>query len=123
MGINTVNPNCEAGEYIEASDWNELIEDKETILIDARNNYEYSIGTFKNSLNPEMTKFSEFPKWVKKQNYTNQDKTNKKVAMFCTGGIRCEKASALMKKEGFKNVFHLKGGILKYFEAISEAES
>ena len=123
MGINTVNPNCEAGEYIEASDWNELIEDKETILIDARNNYEYSIGTFKNSLNPEMTKFSEFPKWVKKQNYTNQDKTNKKVAMFCTGGIRCEKASALMKKEGFKNVFHLKGGILKYFESISEKES
>ena len=123
MGISTVNPNREAGEYIEPSDWNELIEDKETILIDARNNYEYSIGTFKNSLNPEMTKFREFPKWVKKQNYTNQDKTNKKVAMFCTGGIRCEKASALMKKEGFKNVFHLKGGILKYFESISEKES
>ena len=94
-----------------------------TIIIDTRNNYEYSIGTFKKSLNPKTTKFREFPNWIKKQNFSKEDKKNKNIAMFCTGGIRCEKASSLMKEQGFENVYHLKGGILKYFEDVPEADS
>ena len=97
--------------------------DKNTIIIDTRNNYEYSIGTFKNSLNPNTTKFREFPNWLKKNKFTAHEKNNKNIAMFCTGGIRCEKASSLMKEKGFKNVYHLKGGILKYFESVSKEKS
>ena len=123
IGDTKVNPNELAGEYVDPKDWNKLIEDEETIIIDTRNNYEYSIGTFKNSINPKTKKFREFPEWLEKQNYNNHDKKNKKIAMFCTGGIRCEKASSLMKNKGFKNVFHLKGGILKYFECIPETQS
>ena len=91
--------------------------------IDTRNDYEYSIGTFKNSINPNTVKFREFPEWVKKQNFSKEDKETKKIAMFCTGGIRCEKASSFMKKDGFNDVNHLKGGILKYFEVVDEQES
>ena len=123
IGDPKINPNELAGEYVDSKDWNKLIEDEETIIIDTRNNYEYSIGTFKNSINPKTKKFREFPEWLEKQNYNNHDKKNKKIAMFCTGGIRCEKASSLMKNKGFKNVFHLKGGILKYFECIPETQS
>ena len=123
IGDTKINPNELAGEYVDPKDWNKLIEDEDTIIIDTRNNYEYSIGTFKNSINPKTKKFREFPEWLEKQNYNNHDKKNKKIAMFCTGGIRCEKASSLMKNKGFKNVFHLKGGILKYFESIPEAQS
>ena len=123
IGDTKINPNELAGEYVDPKDWNKLIEDEETIIIDTRNNYEYSIGTFKNSINPKTKKFREFPEWLEKQNYKNHDKNNKKIAMFCTGGIRCEKASSLMKNKGFKNVFHLKGGILKYFESIPESQS
>ena len=123
IGDTKIKPNESAGEYVDPQDWNKLIEDEKTIIIDTRNNYEYSIGTFKNSINPKTKKFREFPEWLKKQNYNNHDKKNKKIAMFCTGGIRCEKASSLMKNKGFKNVFHLKGGILKYFESIPEVQS
>ena len=123
IGDTKIKPNESAGEYVDPQDWNKLIEDEKTIIIDTRNNYEYSIGTFKNSINPKTKKFREFPEWLEKQNYNNHDKKNKKIAMFCTGGIRCEKASSLMKNKGFKNVFHLKGGILKYFECIPETQS
>ena len=119
MGDESIDPTMLVGEYVDPKDWNDLIEDKNTIIIDTRNNYEYSIGTFKNSINPETKKFKEFPKWIDKKEFTTHEKNNKNIAMFCTGGIRCEKASSLMKKEGFKNVYHLKGGILKYFESIS----
>ena len=123
IGDTKINPNKLAGEYVDPKDWNKLIEDEETIIIDTRNNYEYLIGTFKNSINPKTKKFREFPEWLEQQNYNNHDKKNKKIAMFCTGGIRCEKASSLMKNKGFKKVFHLKGGILKYFESIPESQS
>ena len=123
IGDQSIDPNKIAGEYIEPKDWNDLIDNQDTIIIDTRNNYEYSIGTFKDSINPKTTKFREFPKWINKQKFTYAEKKNKNIAMFCTGGIRCEKASSLMKKEGFKNVYHLKGGILKYFESIPEEES
>jgi UPF0176 protein len=123
IGDNSINPNEVVGEYVDPKDWNDLIQDKDTILIDTRNNYEYSIGTFKNSINPNTVRFREFPDWVRNQNFTDEDKKNKKVAMFCTGGIRCEKASSMMLKDGFEHVHHLKGGILNYFEKIDKDQS
>ena len=123
IGDKSINPNEIVGDYIEPENWNNLISNENTILIDTRNNYEYSIGSFKNAINPNTVKFREFPEWVKNQNFTADDKKNKNVAMFCTGGIRCEKASSMMLKYGFKNVSHLKGGILNYFESISQENS
>jgi UPF0176 protein len=123
IGDKSINPNHIVGDYVEPNYWNDLISDKDTILIDTRNDYEYSIGTFKNAINPNTVKFRDFPKWVKNQNFTKSDKKNKQVAMFCTGGIRCEKASSMMMKDGFKNVSHLKGGILNYFKSIDEKDS
>ena len=123
IGDNSINPNEISGEYIHPNEWNDLISDDGVILIDTRNNYEFSIGTFQNAINPKTSKFREFPKWVESQKFSEEDKKTKKIAMFCTGGIRCEKASSLMKKEGFKNVFHLKGGILKYLESMNEDET
>ena len=123
IGDERIDPTEIVGEYVEPKDWNNLIDHKDTIVIDTRNNYEYSIGTFKNSLNPKTAKFREFPEWINKQKFTDDEKKNKNIAMFCTGGIRCEKASSLMKKKGFNNVFHLKGGILRYFESVSQDTS
>ena len=123
IGDYSIDPNEIVGKYIDPKDWNNLISDKETILIDTRNDYEFSIGTFKNAISPKTIKFREFPEWLKKQNFSEKDKKNKKVAMFCTGGIRCEKASSLMKRDGFENVNHLKGGILHYFKSIDEKDS
>ena len=123
IGDEAIDPTDIVGEYVEPKDWNNLIDHKDTIVIDTRNNYEYSIGTFKNSLNPKTTKFREFPEWINKQKFTDDEKKNKNIAMFCTGGIRCEKATSLMKKKGFNNVFHLKGGILRYFESVSQDTS
>tara|TARA_B100001109_G_C18857315_1_gene472303 strand:+ start:32 stop:964 length:933 start_codon:yes stop_codon:yes gene_type:complete len=123
IGDESIDPTEIVGEYVDPKDWNNLIQHKDTIIIDTRNNYEHSIGTFKNSLNPKTTKFREFPKWIHKQKFTIEEKNNKNIAMFCTGGIRCEKASSLMKKHGFKNVYHLKGGILKYLESIPKNKS
>ena len=115
MGVDGIDPNKVVGTYVSPSEWNDIISDPETVLIDTRNEYEYGIGTFKNAINPHTETFREFPEYVEK----NLDPTkNKKVAMFCTGGIRCEKASAYMKEQGFEEVYHLKGGILKYLEEV-----
>ena len=124
MGIDEINPNLNKGTYVDSYNWNQLIEDKKTLIIDTRNHYEVSLGTFKNSINPNTKNFREFPKWVE---INLDDHINKKeiknIAMFCTGGIRCEKATSLLKKKGYKNVFHLKGGILKYLEEIPNNQS
>ncbi len=123
IGDESINPNHKVGDYIDPQDWNELISDKNTILIDTRNSYECSIGTFKNAINPNTVKFREFPKWIEDQNFSDDEKDKKNFAMFCTGGIRCEKASSFMKERGFKNVNHLKGGILNYFDKIDASIS
>lgn len=120
MGVSGVDPNKTVGTYVDPSDWNALISDPNTILIDTRNDYEVGIGTFKGAVNPETETFREFPAWVE----ANRDKIDKpKVAMFCTGGIRCEKASSFMLENGFDDVYHLKGGILKYLETQEESQS
>ena len=123
IGDDSIDPNKVVGTYVNPSEWNELIKDKDTILIDTRNDYEFSIGSFKNAINPETQKFREFPKWVDEKKFSENDKKLKKVAMFCTGGIRCEKASSFMKESGFNEVYHLKGGILKYLEEIPKENS
>ena len=124
MGVLEINPSKDKGNYINSTDWNKLIEEKNTIIIDTRNHYEVSIGTFQNSINPNTRNFSEFPEWVDNHldsHIENKDSTN--IAMFCTGGIRCEKATSLLRKKGYKNIFHLQGGILQYLDDISEEES
>ena len=123
IGDKSIDPLKTVGEYVKPEDWNSLLQEDDILLIDTRNDYEYSIGTFRDSINPKTKKFRDFPKWLKEQDFTKEDKNNKKVAMFCTGGIRCEKASSLMKNEGFKRVYHLKGGVLKYFESVSKDKS
>jgi UPF0176 protein len=120
LGVPGVSPTKVVGQYVKPQDWNKIISDPEVVLIDTRNDYEYAIGSFKNAINPETQTFREFPEFVK----THFDpKKHKKVAMFCTGGIRCEKATAYMLEQGFGEVYHLKGGILKYLEDIPQAES
>lgn len=120
LGVPGVDPNDMVGTYLESKEWNELLSDPDVILIDTRNDYEFGIGTFKGAINPETNTFREFPEYVSQ----NCDpKKHKKVAMFCTGGIRCEKASSYMLAQGFENVYHLKGGILKYLETIPAEES
>ncbi len=123
IGDKSIDPTKIVGKYVKPEDWNSLIKEEDILLIDTRNDYEYSIGTFRDSINPMTQKFREFPKWLKAQDFSEEDKKNKKVAMFCTGGIRCEKASSFMKDEGFEQVYHLKGGILKYFESIPKDKS
>nr|WP_051279094.1 rhodanese-related sulfurtransferase [Hellea balneolensis] len=120
MGVEGIDPNETVGTYVDPKDWNDLISDPDVVLIDTRNDYEVEIGTFKGALNPDTQTFREFPQWVE----DNRENLNKpKVAMFCTGGIRCEKASSFMKLNGFDDVYHLKGGILKYLETQPEKES
>lgn len=120
MGQPDIDPNHIVGTYLSPEEWNKVISDPETVLIDTRNDYEIKIGTFKNAINPHTETFREFPDYVQK----NFDPAkHKKVAMFCTGGIRCEKASAYMKQMGFPEVYHLKGGILKYLEDMPEEKS
>lgn len=114
------NPAKLVGTYVAPADWNALLADPEVVLIDTRNDYETKLGIFKNAIDPQLKIFTEFPEWVKKN--LNPDQ-HKKIAMFCTGGIRCEKASALMLQEGFENVYHLKGGILQYLEDVTEEQS
>ena len=123
IGNDLANPQEIVGEYIEPKDWNNLISQEDVLVLDTRNTYEYSIGTFKNSVQPETTNFREFPEWVEQLQDTNDSKKDQKIAMFCTGGIRCEKASSFLKAKGYKNVHHLKGGILRYMEKIDESES
>jgi len=120
IGIPEVDPNEVVGTYLNPEEWNKVISDPETILIDTRNDYEVQVGTFKGAINPQTETFSAFPAYVQKNLDTQK---HKKVAMFCTGGIRCEKASAYMKKLGFEEVYHLKGGILKYLETVPEEKS
>ncbi len=124
MGVPEINPIKDSGTYIDSDTWNKLIKDRNTIVIDTRNDYEVSIGSFKESINPNTKNFSEFPDWVDNnlESYLS-NQNDKNIAMFCTGGIRCEKATSLLKNKGYKNVFHLKGGILKYLEDISKEES
>lgn len=120
MGVEGINPAHIVGTYVKGDDWNQLISDPDTILIDTRNDYEVAIGTFKNAINPNTTTFREFPQWAAE----NLDKAkHKKVAMFCTGGIRCEKSTAFLKEQGFDEVYHLDGGILKYLEEMPEQNS
>ena len=115
-----VSPTKQVGTYVKPEDWNALISDPDVILIDTRNSYEVDIGTFKGAIDPKTTTFREFPEYVAE----HFDKTkHKKVAMFCTGGIRCEKASSYMMDQGFEEVYHLQGGILKYLETVPEAQS
>lgn len=121
MGKENIDPLNQSGDYIEPEDWNQFISQDEVMLIDTRNSYEVSMGKFKDAVNPNTDNFSEFPDWVDEMSIT-EDKTQK-IAMYCTGGIRCEKATAYMKQLGFENIFHLRGGILKYLEEIPEAES
>ena len=120
MGIEGINPSSQAGEYVSAEKWNELLNDPELVLLDTRNDYEVAIGTFEGAINPDIKSFREFPEWIKKN--LNPEK-NKKVAMFCTGGIRCEKSTSLLNQFGFENVYHLEGGILKYFEDVKTENS
>ena len=122
IGLPEINPNKKVGTYVRPEDWNELISDPNVIVIDTRNKYETKIGSFQNALDPETSSFREFPDWVKKFK-NSEDNTNKKIAMFCTGGIRCEKASSLMKEEGFEDDYHLQGGILKYLETVDKENS
>jgi len=120
LGVSDIDPKNSNGTYVKPSDWNELINDPDVILIDTRNNYEFEIGSFRGSINPHTETFREFPSYTKNNLEKYRDK---KIAMFCTGGIRCEKSTAYLKSKGFKNVFHLQGGILKYLEEINEEES
>lgn len=120
IGLPEVDPNDAVGQYVSPEEWNKLIQDPDVVLLDTRNDYEVDIGTFEGAVNPNTKTFREFPEYVE----NNLDpKKHKKVAMFCTGGIRCEKASSYMKKQGFEEVYHLKGGILKYLENIPEEKS
>jgi len=117
FGLNLNKKNKKKNTYIKPDKWNELIKKKNTILIDARKPFEYNVGTFRGASNPNVSNFRDFPK------YLNKVKKSQPVAMFCTGGIRCEKASVYLKNNGFKNVFQLKGGILSYLEKIKKEKS
>lgn len=120
LGIEGIDPRHVVGTYVKPAAWNDLIADPEVLVVDTRNDYEIEIGTFKGAINPNTDTFREFPDYVK----NNMDPTkHKKVAMFCTGGIRCEKSTAYMKQQGFEEVYHLEGGILKYLEEVPQQDS
>ena len=128
LGVPDVHPALMAGQYVMPQDWNQLIEQPGVVLIDTRNDYEVSIGTFAGAVNPATASFSELPGWVDAQmqpggKLAEVDGIKPKVAMFCTGGIRCEKSTAFLKSRGFGEVYHLQGGILKYLETVPEAQS
>lgn len=120
LGVEGIDPTRVVGTYVKPKDWNRLISSEDVTVVDTRNDYEVQIGTFKRAINPNTTTFREFPEFVS----THLDpKKHKKVAMFCTGGIRCEKSTAYLKEQGFDEVYHLEGGILKYLEEVPENES
>ena len=123
MGVPGIDPNRTVGTYVEPEDWNKLIADPETLVIDTRNSFEFDMGTFEGAVDPETQTFREFPQWVDEHVGRPGERNAKKIAMFCTGGIRCEKATAYLKEMGHENVFHLKGGILKYLEVVPEEQS
>jgi UPF0176 protein len=124
IGLPEISPIHGAGTYVPAEQWNDLIEDPDVIVIDTRNDYEVELGTFKGAIDPRVKKFSDLPQWLDEQEILKVGEGKKpKVAMFCTGGIRCEKSTALMKAKGFEEVYHLEGGILKYLEKIPQQKS
>ena len=120
MGVEDIDPAQLAGTYVSAEDWNDLISDPDVVVIDTRNDYEVEIGTFQGSVDPGISTFGELPEWIKRNVSIEKQP---KVAMFCTGGIRCEKSTALLKQAGVREVYHLEGGILKYLENVPENES
>ena len=124
MGLTNIDPLASVGTYVAPADWNALIADPGTILIDTRNDYEVAIGTFRGAIDPQTASFRDFPDWfrARREELLGQGKAPK-VAMFCTGGIRCEKSTAFLKAEGVDEVYHLKGGILKYLEEVPAPES
>lgn len=119
MGVEGIDPQNAAGTYVKPEDWNALISDPEVLLIDTRNDYECEVGSFDGAINPHTDSFREFPAFAEKLDRQK----HKKIAMFCTGGIRCEKSTAYLREQGFDEVYHLKGGILKYLEKVPEDES
>ncbi|TWU60198.1 putative rhodanese-related sulfurtransferase [Rubripirellula tenax] len=120
LGVDGIDPLDSVGTYVDAEDWNALIDDPDVTLVDTRNDYEVAIGTFEGAINPNTESFRDFPEFVA----SNLDPAkHKKVAMFCTGGIRCEKSTSLLKAAGFENVYHLRGGILKYLETVPAEQS
>ena len=120
LGVPGIDPSRDVGRYVEPADWNALISDPDTIVIDTRNDYEVAIGSFDRASNPETQSFGEFPAWFRER---RAQFDGKRVAMFCTGGIRCEKSTAFLRAEGITDVAHLKGGILNYLEKIPAGES
>jgi len=120
LGVPGIDPNIRVGHYVAPKDWNALIQDPDVVVVDTRNHYEFEVGTFQGAIDPETTTFREFPDYVDQH---LDPARHKKVAMFCTGGIRCEKATSLMLARGFEEVFHLQGGILKYLEEVPASES
>ena len=124
IGLKEINPSKSVGKYVKADEWNEFLEDPDSVVIDTRNEYEIKIGNFEGALNPHTTSFREFPMWV--QHYLKrliEEKPSLKIGMYCTGGIRCEKATSYLLEEGFSDVYHLEGGILKYLEDVSPDKS
>ena len=119
MGVDGIDPHQAVGTYVEPEDWNALLNDPDVTVIDTRNDYEVAIGSFRGAVDPDTHTFREFPEFAKELDPQRQ----KKVAMYCTGGIRCEKSTALLKQMGFEEVYHLRGGILKYLELVPESES
>ncbi|UVO51530.1 rhodanese-related sulfurtransferase [Sphingomonas sp. SUN019] len=120
MGVPDIDPLREVGTYVAPEDWNALIDAPDTIVIDTRNDYEVAVGTFAGAVNPDTHSFRDFPAWFAAH---RDELDGKRIAMFCTGGIRCEKATAFVKAQGIEDVFHLDGGILRYLETVPEAES
>lgn len=124
LGEPHIDPAAQAGRYVEPEQWNALIADPDVVVIDTRNAYEVVAGTFRGAVDPRTRTFRDFPAWFRANRATLlPDGRPRKVAMFCTGGIRCEKSTAFLKKEGVEEVFHLKGGILKYLEVVPQEDS
>ncbi|MFC3174336.1 rhodanese-related sulfurtransferase [Novosphingobium bradum] len=123
LGVDGIDPRATVGTYVEPEDWNALIADPDTLVIDTRNDYEVGIGTFAGAIDPETPTFRDFPAWFRKVRAQLLGDRPRKVAMFCTGGIRCEKSTAFLKAEGVDEVYHLKGGILKYLETVPPDQS
>jgi UPF0176 protein len=122
MGEPDIDPRRSVGRYVDPQDWNALIADPETLVIDTRNDYEVAVGTFAGAVDPRTTAFRDFPQWFR-EHREELLSGKRRVAMFCTGGIRCEKSTAFLRAEGIEEVYHLKGGILRYLEEMPEAQS